>query len=117
MPQTSACHKGRHVQVNELFNPIRGIRDVQKRSGKVPVDHTKNNRKAIADQSRLNAARKQVRYRLGLVLLYMCYICTVTSCSTVYSNISCHTASTYLVWTCFHSTKVRIYEHNLQHAS
>jgi hypothetical protein len=48
------------MQVNELFNPIRGIRDVQKRAGKVPVDHTKNNRKAIADLSKQNAARKQV---------------------------------------------------------
>jgi hypothetical protein len=107
------------VQVNELFNPIRGIRDVQKRSGKVPVDHTKNNRKAIADQSRLNAARKQVRYCWGLVVLCVLYICTETSFSTVHNNhnISCHTASTYLVWTCFHSTKVRICEHNLQHAS
>jgi hypothetical protein len=49
------------VQVGNLFNPARGIRDVQKRAGKTPTDHAKANWRAIAAQSQQNAARKLVR--------------------------------------------------------
>lgn len=45
-------------QVEELFNPVRGVRDQAIRDGKVPVDHAKKNRKAIAEASKRNALLK-----------------------------------------------------------
>lgn len=48
------------LKVEELFNPVRGVRDQAIRDGKVPVDHAKKNRKAIAEASKRNALLKAV---------------------------------------------------------
>lgn len=37
-----------------FFNPSRGIRDEQARSGKQPTDHSRNNRTAIRELSQMN---------------------------------------------------------------
>lgn len=49
------------LQINNIFNPARGIRDVQRRAGHTPVDHARNNKRAVAQQSEANAMRKLVR--------------------------------------------------------
>lgn len=45
-------------QVENLFNPVRGFRDAQKRKGIMPTDHAKNNMRAIKQQSEINAQKK-----------------------------------------------------------
>jgi hypothetical protein len=49
------------AQVESLFNPIRGVRDLERRKGKTPTDHAKINRQAISEQSKRNAMQKLVR--------------------------------------------------------
>lgn len=52
------------LQVENLLNPVRGIRDAQKRQGIKPVDHFRHNKDAIRQISHMNGLRKMVR--LGL---------------------------------------------------
>lgn len=46
-------------QVQNIFNPIQGPRDAQRRAGIKPPDHAKSNKQSIKEQSSLNQLRKQ----------------------------------------------------------
>lgn len=45
-------------QVESILNPVKGVRDAQRRAGIEPVNHSRNNALAVKEQSRLNALKK-----------------------------------------------------------
>jgi len=47
--------------VASFLNPVHGIRDLQKRVGIQPRDHTRDNRRAIREASQKNYYKKLVR--------------------------------------------------------
>ncbi|GLC39541.1 hypothetical protein PLESTB_001628700 [Pleodorina starrii] len=49
---------GDSSQIENLMNPVRGLRDAQARAGITPTNHARNNAMAVREQSQLNALRK-----------------------------------------------------------
>jgi hypothetical protein len=48
----------RPPQVASCLNPVRGVRDAQRRAGIKPTDHARQNALAVKERSRLNALRR-----------------------------------------------------------
>lgn len=46
------------TQVGSCLNPVRSVRDAQRRAGIKPTDHARHNLMAVKEQSRLNALRR-----------------------------------------------------------
>lgn len=46
------------LQIESIFNPVRGPRDAQLRAGIKPVNHARANAVAVREQSQINALRK-----------------------------------------------------------
>ncbi|GMH42473.1 hypothetical protein BSKO_10392 [Bryopsis sp. KO-2023] len=46
------------TQVENLLNPVRGVRDAQRRQGVVPVNHARQNKDAIKQMSQINGLKK-----------------------------------------------------------
>lgn len=51
-------HHSNSSQVANLMNPVTGVRDMQKRAGKTPVNHARDNLIAIKEQSSKNQLKK-----------------------------------------------------------
>jgi hypothetical protein len=47
------------MQIENIFNPVRGPRDAQVRAGIKPVNHARNNVQSVREASQINALRKQ----------------------------------------------------------
>ncbi|GIL80107.1 hypothetical protein Vretimale_12930 [Volvox reticuliferus] len=57
-PRYRVNSAGDSSQIENLMNPVRGLRDAQARAGITPTNHARNNAMAVREQSQLNAARK-----------------------------------------------------------